>query len=92
MENIYEIIANDKPRHRDVRVYCPLSPYQQIETLRVYFDYSNGPFPLPCNGCENMHGGDTCQKCCAAVTLLFFNDPKIKLSGPIHPKLTDREA
>ena len=92
MDNIYEINANERPRHRDVEVYCPLSPYQKIEKLRVYFDYSNGPFPLPCNGCENRQGGKTCDECCAAVTLLFFNNPGIVPSEPISPKLPTREA
>ena len=46
--------------------------------------------PLPCNGCDNLSGGDTCKKCCARLTFIFLDDPHMEHSEPIspsHPKV-----
>lgn len=90
MDHVFE---NEKYRHpRRVLVYCPASETRRIEEVYVRFVNHGGPFPLPCNGCESMHGGKTCEECRAAVTLLFFHNPDIELSGPITPKLPPPKA
>lgn len=79
-------MASDKK----FKVICPQSPYRVERTMWIRFvPIEDGPFPLPCNGCDNMSGAKLCERCCAAITLMFFNDPDLDTSEPLVPKLSD---
>ena len=74
----------------NVRVYCPREPSQVITVPLEFVQTENGPVPLPCNGCELSPGGEVCEYCRAALTLMFYRDPDLDYcAGPITPRMPE---
>lgn len=76
-------------RQRKFKVRCPASAYA-VYDMCLYFTAIDGkPFPLPCNGCDSSNGSETCQKCMADITLMFFHDPDLRTTEPLVPRPTE---
>ena len=75
--------------HRVVRftVNCPLYPFSKWKMEIVLAKNDSGWLPLPCNGCDMLGGDPTCQKCCAALTLMFYHNPDMDVTAPVSPKI-----
>ena len=54
-----------------VTVMCPITA--RPETMHIQYVYRTdfSRFYFPCAGCDNCHGSDRCDRCCAALTLMF---------------------
>lgn len=58
----------------ETKVICPYSSGQPYIVHTPYcFPEKDKPFFMPSNGCENLRGGDICQRCCAYVTMYLSN-------------------
>lgn len=76
----------NNPKHLTVKVRCPRT--QRIQTMSVTFvDNNDKDFPLPVNGCDDLCGNKICEKCSAAITLLFFHGYTYSNGEIIHPSL-----
>lgn len=65
-------------RFYDIIVCCPNKDNLNFPVDKNCFkmqmcsvDTENGKFFLPCNGCDEFCGADICQRCTAAITLMF---------------------
>lgn len=54
-----------------VTVRCPKN--QRDHAMYVAFSGIEKDFPLPVNGCDDSSGDETCKRCSAAVTLMFYH-------------------
>ena len=68
-------------------VNCPLFSFSKEKMEIEFVKQENGWFPLPCNGCDMLNGDPLCEKCCAALTLMFYDDPDTDVSRPIAPPI-----
>lgn len=69
-------------------VRCPGDPCRTEKVQIILTKLPDGSwFPLPCNGCDSLNGTKPCERCCAAITLMFFHakEGEIDLSKPISP-------
>ena len=57
------------PNFMNVKVRCPKT--QAIEQVQVKTLPIAEHLIAPVQGCENLDGSVTCQRCCAAITLMF---------------------
>lgn len=71
----------------DFTVNCPLYPFSKWKMTVELVKQESGWFPLPCNGCDMLGGNPICEKCRAALTLMFYRDPGMDVSVPVSPKL-----
>lgn len=54
-----------------VTIMCPITTHPQTMQIRyVDRDVSKRVY-FPCIGCDNCHGSTQCDRCCAALTLMF---------------------
>lgn len=69
-------------------VNCPLYPFSKQTMWMEFVRQESGWLPLPCNGCDMMGGDPTCEKCRAALTLMFYKSPDLDVSNPISPQMS----
>ena len=68
-----------------VRVKCLIDPYA-VETVYVYGIPRKQSFePLFSNGCDSLHGGEPCKRCCAGIVSLLRSDLSLLEDQPISP-------
>lgn len=67
------------------RVYC-LHDGSEKKMEIQFVDHNSKPFPLPCNGCEDLNGSSVCQRCTACITSMFFHNPQLDTSEPFLPR------
>lgn len=77
-----------KRRVVEFTVNCPLYPFSKWKMWMEFVKQESGWFPLPCNGCDMLSGDSMCEKCCAALTLMFYKDPDMDVSTPVSPKMS----
>lgn len=76
----------------DVEVHCYLDPWRvKPEIMRIAFlpKEDGSLFPMPCNGCDDLQGGELCERCCAEVTNLLFRNPEKYLREVIYPNIPE---
>ena len=78
-------------RFLNIKVLCPGAPHSKIEKMQITFFNSKsiGWINAPCNGCDSMNGTMPCDKCCAAITSLFFRNPNMDITQPIRLEFSD---
>lgn len=81
------MIDLSKRRSIEFTVNCPLYPFSKQKMWMEFVKQESGWFPLPCNGCDMLSGNPMCEKCCAALTLMFYRNPELDASEPISPNL-----
>ena len=59
------------PTFQNVKVRCPQT--QKIELIQIKTLPIEEHLIAPVQGCENLTGCTQCQRCCAALTLMFQN-------------------
>lgn len=58
-------------RFLSVKVKCPRD--QKIYVMPIEFAAPDFTFPFPSNGCDETNDCETCARCRASVTLMFFH-------------------
>lgn len=69
-----------------ILVQCPLHPCRTLKVHTKITYGKNGEAVPFCLGCEEYSGGNLCQKCTAAITLMYFHNepfPKEPIVPPI---------
>lgn len=75
----------------NVQVICPRD-INHMEKIKITLVLESGEWiPLPCNGCENLDGSQSCRNCRAALTLMFYRNPELDTSRPVRPSFPDSE-
>lgn len=76
----------------DIKVRCPKNYYRVYPMQIIFVTLDDGKnFPFPVNGCDDHNGSDTCQKCCADITLKFYNGYDYHPLDVITPDLSKYE-
>lgn len=74
-------------KRTQIKVICPAEKIITVKDMEiVYVPDSEKPFPYPCNGCEDFNNSETCQRCTAGLTLMFYEDPQRDTTHPLVPK------
>lgn len=77
---------HDYIAHITIPVMCPADELGRVEAVPLEVAHFDGKeLPLPCNGCENSCGSDTCYSCMAQVTLAYYRG-EIECSKIFRPK------
>lgn len=66
-----------------VKVQCPRD--QKVYPMTIKFAAPSFQFPLPSNGCEELNGELICERCRAAVTLMFYRGIDYTSTDVISP-------
>ena len=71
--------------HLTLVVQCPKNHLRQKMYIDYHYTDENKIFYFPCNGCDSASGSGICEKCRAAVTLMFMNGYEYSPGTPIIP-------
>lgn len=71
--------------NRQILVRCPRDPGSPIRKMAIRVMWSDriGWIVRNCFGCDQLNG-NICNHCCAAITLMFRNDPELRPLEPIE--------
>lgn len=72
---------------RSCLVICPLRPWAKYTVYTKTTVPADGKVFAICNGCEEMCGDIQCEKCRAAITLMYMRGepvPKVAFPPPLH--------
>jgi hypothetical protein len=72
---------------RSCLVICPLHPWMKHTVYTKTTVTEDGKTFAMCNGCDAMEGRTQCQKCCAAITLMYMRGepmPAGAFPPPLH--------
>lgn len=70
------------------KINCPRDCGKIYPGEIVFVNENDERLPLPFNGCEFLNGSPSCEKCCAAITLMYYHgDVQPYCKEPISPKI-----
>lgn len=79
-----------RPVYVKITVRCPNNPSVKYPMEMKYIITDNGSkLYAPCNGCDFLSGATICQKCTAAITMMFnYREQDINVHESISPDLS----
>ena len=68
-----------------ITVDCPHNHTKQQMEIPFATISKDKDFYFPVNGCDNCNGSDICQKCCAALSIMFQAGYKVEIGQIVIP-------
>ena len=88
-----EVVFLNKIVERRCLVICPLRPWAKYRVYTKTIVTEDGHVFATCNGCDEMCGDTKCQKCRAAITLMYMHgEPVPEAAFPPPLRLLDADG